>query len=103
MKTGAHVEPLSVVLVTSSLYDVPVGAVTAMYALACAFRPLTNRYDVGDSPMRLGSCDGSISKTFSPSFHRLMWKWQPLPVRCANGLGMNVAMSPRSWAIDSTM
>ena len=53
--------------------------------------------------MPCGSSDGSASKTFSPSFHRLMWKWQPLPVRCANGLGMNVAISPRSWAIDSTM
>ena len=53
--------------------------------------------------MPCGSSDGSAAKTFSPSFHRLMWKWQPLPVRCANGLGMNVAISPRSWAIDSTM
>src|ERR671919_496954 len=103
MYTGAHVEPLSVVLVTSRLYDVTVGAVTAMYAFACALRPPMKLYAVGESPMPFGSSDGSISKTFSPSFHRLMWKWQPLPVRCANGLGMNVAMSPRSCAIDSTM
>ena len=53
--------------------------------------------------MPLGSSAGSASNTFCPSFHRLMWKWQPLPVRCANGLGMNVAISPRSCAIASTM
>ena len=53
--------------------------------------------------MPRGSSDGSASKRFSPSFHRLMWKWQPLPVRWANGLGMNVAISPCSWASASTM
>ncbi len=41
--------------------------------------------------------------TFSSPSQRLMWKWAPLPVRCANGFGMKVAISPRSWAIASTM
>src|SRR3954451_1279598 len=103
MQPGAQAEPLSVVPVTSRLYDVTVGAVTAMYAFACALRPPMKLYAVGDRPMPFGTSPGSGSKTFSPSYQRLMWKWQPLPVRCANGLGMNVAMSPRSWAIDSTM
>ena len=29
----------------------------------------------------------------SPS-QRDMWKWQPFPVRCENGFGMNVAIIP---------
>ena len=39
------------------------------------------------------SSDASHSNTFSPSFHSETWKWQPLPVRSANGLGMNVPTS----------
>ena len=74
-----------------------------MYAFACAFSPPMNWYAVSDRPMPRGSSAGSHSKTFSPSFHRLMWKWQPLPVRWANGFGMNVAIIPRSCASDSTM
>ena len=53
--------------------------------------------------MPRGSSAGSASNAFSPSRQRLMWKWQPLPVRCENGFGMKVAIRPRSCASDSTM
>ena len=89
--------------VTSRLYEPTVGAVRAMYAFACAFSPPMNWYAVSVRPRPRGSSEGSHSNTFSPSFHRLMWKWQPLPVRWPNGFGMNVAIIPRSCASDSTM
>ena len=39
MYAGAHVAPLVGAPTTSRLYELTVGAVTAMYALALAFRP----------------------------------------------------------------
>jgi hypothetical protein len=81
------------------LYDVTVGAVSAMYAFACALSPPMKWYASSESP----SGSSSLRNAFSPSRHRLMWKWQPLPVRCAKGFGMNVAIMPRSCAIASTM
>ena len=38
----------------------------------------------------------------SPS-QRDMWKWQPFPVRCVNGFGMNVAIIPFCSASVCTM
>ena len=45
----------------------------------------------------------SSRKTFTPSFQSERWKWQPLPVRCVNGFGMNVATRPCCSASVCTM
>src|SRR6476469_330433 len=103
MYAGAHVAPLFGAPTTRRLYELTVGAVTAMYAFAWALRPPMKLYASGDNPRPRGSSAGSHSNRFSPSRHRLKWKWQPLPVRFANGFGMNVASRPRSCARDSTM
>src|ERR1700727_70240 len=103
MYAGAHVAPLVGAPTTSRLYELTVGAVTAMYAFALAFSPPMKLYASSDSPRPRGSSLESRSNRCLSSFQRLTWKWQPLPVRCENGLGMKVAISPRCWASDSTM
>ena len=45
----------------------------------------------------------SSRKRFVSPSQSDMWKWQPLPVRCVNGFGMNVASMPRCCASVWTM
>ena len=91
--TGDHVAPLAVVPSFSRLYELTVGAVTPLYARACVRSPPMKWYAVSESPSPRGS-DSSRNRFVSPS-QSDMWKWQPFPVSCENGFGMNVAIIPR--------
>ena len=58
-------------------------------------------YAVSESPSPRGS-HSSRNRFVSPS-QSDMWKWQPLPVSCVNGFGMNVAIIPPCSASVWTM
>ena len=102
MKTGDQVAPDCVQADSfSRLYELTVEPVTAMYAAAWRLSPPMKWYASSESPSPRGS-SSSRNRLVSPS-QSDMWKWQPLPVRLLNGLGMNVASSPRCWASVWTM
>ena len=79
------------------------GAVIPMYALACVSSPPRKWYASSESPRPRASFSSSNRFVSLSASHRLMCMWHPLPVRLANGFGMNVASSPRLCAIMWTM
>mmetsp|Transcript_67568 Transcript_67568/g.152916 ORF Transcript_67568/g.152916 Transcript_67568/m.152916 type:complete len:233 (+) Transcript_67568:527-1225(+) len=110
---GDQVDPELVERAPSRLYEFTAGFVRAQSAGACSSRPARKLSARGERPWVTAAPLSALSRpvataaphTFSPvaASWSERWAWQPDPVRSAKGLGMKVALKPRSSASDRTM
>src|SRR5260221_2372577 len=84
IELGDHVAPESVGAALMRLNEFTVGFHSAHRASALCSTPPRNLYASDDRP---SSPLGSWNRFFPPPLsHTDTWAWQPLPVRCMNGL-----------------